>query len=629
MLVGINNCKGSVTLGIVVAIVAVFSGVSLSSVAFNDSHRFEQQLDAVQQFHFLRSEVGRGRFLVNYFESKSNSPLQSSLPIRLMVIEFDKHRKVYQAKTKLDLHRLEYDSGYSIRSLISTVPNKESTSGAELHSSVKRYGENQVRYPPTIAIFHYFSDIDEERDGVAGNIRFCNGEVIYGRVHSNTDIWIGGPPWPTFHGLVTTAGDIKHIGGQYNRDEVFRGGLIENYHRVVFEPSAQLVRSNGSTPLGTKSSDNRIAYITIDGSTFNTMIGEVVEENHPVHWIEGVNRFTIYNSYPPYGPVGDSIGVNRILRKDTVWTVGPSGSLRNASAFIPMKTWISGNVGGRQTWASSHDIWLKGDITYDSTIPGQRPDGIDDNGNLTRHVNRSDYFGLISEGSIWIQYGHKDPRDSVRYKLNTESIYLYGAYCAVGQGDNAWDDGIFSFEYQFPKGSTPPQYWYSEKFKNIDLHRFRYPTSMVNPWPVGLDYPWYNPLWPEPGEIYGFPGFPVTPNPHNAQTIVKLRGNIWLYGSIAQRRRGYVRRSGGIDFDTGIWDVDNMLNPFTPPRYGSPSPDIGPIGYDKKYHGDTRFEGVGPPDYPLVRFEGNGLEEHMDSGYTTKSWIFKKPPVNF
>jgi len=36
-------------------------------------------------------------------------------------------------------------------------------------------------------------------------------------------------------------------------------------------------------------------------------------------------------------------------------------------------------------------------------------------------------------------------------------IYLYGAYLASGKGDDPKDDGIFTFQYQFPKGSTPDQ----------------------------------------------------------------------------------------------------------------------------------------------------------------------------
>jgi len=41
--------------------------------------------------------------------------------------------------------------------------------------------------------------------------------------------------------------------------------------------------------------------------------------------------------------------------------------------------------------------------------------------------------------------------------------------------------------------------------------------------------------------------------------VVWLRGTIHLYGSIAQRRRGFVRRSGNPDFDAGPsigWDLE-------------------------------------------------------------------------
>ncbi len=296
---------------------------------------------------------------------------------------------------------------------------------------------------------------------------------------------------------------------------------------------------------------------------------------------------------------------------------------------MPMELWISGEITGSQTWASSHDVYIKDDITYSHTKPGLSPDGLDSSGQLTQPINQSDYFGLISEESILIQYGHFCPVDSVRKRPNTEDIYLYGAYCALGESDNYWEDGVFSYQYQFPKGSTPPQYSTGEWFRHIDLHRFNYPTTASWPWPLGLDYPWYNPLWPEPGEVYEFPDVQFTPNAHNAPMIIKLRGDIWLYGSIAQRRVGYVRRSGNLDFDTGLWDIDNTINPINPPRYGAPAPAIGATGYGKRYRFDRRFERNAPPDYPPAAFEEYDLAELMDLGYLTTSWIFKNPPSNF
>ena len=92
-----------------------------------------------------------------------------------------------------------------------------------------------------MAIFHYFTDVDRGPDDIPGNIRFYGGDEVHGRTHSNSDIWIrqagGGSNdgWPIFTGLVTTSGRIRvYGGGDYPKDRIFRGGLIEHYPRVMF-----------------------------------------------------------------------------------------------------------------------------------------------------------------------------------------------------------------------------------------------------------------------------------------------------------------------------------------------------------------------------------------------------------
>lgn len=629
----IRDSQGSISIAVVVIIVAVMSGVSMASIAFRDSVSFRYQLDGLQQLHVLRSEVGRGRMIAGHFETMATPPPSTLLPERDVNVDFGNHRTVYTARTRLDIFDDNLTTGYYIRSLISAVRGEDRTVRPGQSSPVKRYGENKIRSLQTIALFHYFTDVDRYIDDRVGGIVFYGGDIIYGRVHSNSEIFINfsmAARWPTFYGLVSTGETIRVSGGgQYPRDEVFRGGLIENYPRIAFDPSADLVRRNGQRPLGANERDDAIAYVTVDGSSYQIMLGEIeVESDPPDEWIEGYNQFTIFDMYPPYGPVGREIGVNRIPRKDTVWSVAQTGSLANGSMFIPMQMWISGNFAGRQTWASSQDIYLKGDLTYRSTPIGQRPDGRDEEGNPVRAPNTTDFLGIISEESIYIQYGHWNPIDSVRVRPNTDDIYMYGAYCAVGQSDNAWEDGIFTFQYRRPKGSTPPQYWRGEYFKFIDLHLFHYPTTVMNPWPPGMDYPWYNPLWPEPGALVNVPGLPNwTPNPHNAPEVVEWRGIIYIFGSIAQRRRGAVGIPPGFMFDTGIWDIDNAIHPNDPPRYGTWAP--GWVGYDKRYTTDLRFERTGPPDYPIVRFEGYESEELKDLGYLTLSWAFRNPPSNF
>ncbi len=456
----------------------------------------------------------------------------------------------------------------------------------------------------SICRFHQYSDIFRTLDDVPGNIRYFAGDIIYGRVHSNTDIWIRANSWPTFHGLVTTAGRVRvYPGGgtDYPEEQIFRGGLGENFPTMELPAYAQDVRKYGTKLFGGNERDDAIAHVTVEGTSYELRVGEIVvedTEDPDFEWIEGNNQFTIYDNYPPYGPVGEVVGVNQIPKTDTLWGEPIEGTLAQSSIFVPMELWISGNFADKQTWASSHDIYLKDDLTYEGTQPGLRPDGFDNQGNQTLPINPSDYLGIISEESIYIQYGHFCPVDSVRKRPNVNDFYMYGSYFALGKGENAWEDGIITFQYQFPKGSTPPQYFMGEYYDNIDLHRFHYPTTVLDPWPLGLDYPWYNPLWPEPGDIYGFAGFPQTPNPHNAPEIVKLRGSIWLFGSMAQRRRGYVRRSGNPDFDTGLWDIENEIEPNTPPRYGAPPPGIGPAGYEKRYHSDHRLKHTTAPHLP-------------------------------
>ncbi len=636
----IKSQKGSLGIALVVAVLAILSGASLSLVAFRDLHSMRLQLDQTQQFHLLRSEVGRGRLVASVYEGMDYPPPVTSLPMRYININFGTHRTQFRTQTKISTTDDFASIGFLIRTLVTAQRGTGTLVSEQMRSPIKKYGENTIQSFATLAIFHYFSDVDRALDDVDGNIRFYGQDVVHGRVHSNTDIWIrnsgSGPNqgWPTFTGLVTTAGIVKvYPGGGTNFPEpqIFQGGLIENYPKVVFDPTADLIRANGARPFGNQEQDDRIAFVTVEGYSYESYIGQIVTDQSTI------DTLIIYTSYPPYGPVGDSIGVNRIARTDTLWMQGPTGTVNNGSVWVPYELWISGNFRGGQSWGSSHDIYLKDDLTYYNTQPGQPPDGGDpDSPNFPEYpINNEDYVGIISEQSVWIQYGYRDPVDSTRYRPNTNDIYIYGAICAMGpdEGPNQYDilkSGIFSFQYQFPKGSTPAQVWQGEWWEKSDLHLNRYPTSPFNPWPPGLDYPHYNPLWPEPGQIH--PPLPAAyaqtgnaiPNPHGAPTVVGLRGSIRLYGSVAQRRRGFVRRSGNPDYDTNftspLWDIEEGI-------FGRHTG--FPTGYDKDYYFDKRFEETGPPDFPLVKFEGYASDELMDLGYRTMSWRFRSPPENF
>lgn len=630
-----KDIKGNIAIAIVVILVAILSGVSLASVSFRDTSGFRLQLDGIQQFHLLRSEVGRGRLIAGHLESMTSPPRQNVLPRRSIDVQFGSHRTAYNANTRVEVLDMGTDEkGYLIRTLITASRGDSGDRLTDEHKSpVKRYGENTLRSLQTLALFHYFTDKDLYVVDTPGSIVFHEEDIIYGRVHSNTDIYMRQNSWPEFHGLVSTGGRLRVSGGgtNYPRDEIILGpepGLIENHPTIAFEPSADRVRTHGRMLFGGNERDDAIAFVTVEGASYELRVGEIVTESDPPEeWIEGYNQFTIYDSYPPYGPVGDSAGYNRIPRTDTLWSEPALGRVVNSSVFVPMQLWISGEFAGRQTWASSHDIYLKDDLTYQGTPVGQRPDGIDEDGNQTLPVNTRDYLGIISEESIYIQYGHWSPADSMRHRPNTNDIYMYGAYCAVAESENPWEEGMVTIQYARPKGATPPQYNRGEFFWYIDLHLFDYPTTSSTPWPPGLDYPWYNPLWPEPGVILNVPGMPNwTPNPHNVPEVVEGRGDIWIFGSLNQRRRGAVGFPGPWH-DTGIWDIHNEISPNTIPTYGRSAPNR--VGYGKRYHTDERFKHTGPPHYPLIIMEDYDTGELMDLGYTTLRWIFKKPPSSF
>ena len=294
-----------------------------------------------------------------------------------------------------------------------------------------------------------------------------------------------------------------------------------------------------------------------------------------------IDTLIIYDSYPPYGPVGDSIGVNYVPIIDSVWARGPSGNVSEQSVYVESELWIKGEVSGKQTWGCAEDIYIIDDIWYSNTVKGENPDGAEGD-----PENTTDFLGIVSEGQIIIQYGYMDPADSLRKKPNCNDIYIYGALCALGDGGGeGWEDGIFTFQYQYPHPSTPAVWTGGEFYDKVDLHRFKFPTSAFEPWPNCSstnpqdcpDYPFYNPIWPE-----------LNPT--------AFRGFIYLYGAVSQRRRGFVRRSGQDPLDTGYWDLDNYV-------FGGVCP-YGLTGYDKRYHYDHRFMHTPPPDFPEVHVKG-------------------------
>ncbi|HHE37033.1 MAG TPA: hypothetical protein ENL20_00460, partial [Candidatus Cloacimonetes bacterium] len=490
--------------------------------------------------------------------------------------------------------------------------------------------------------YNYLTDIEhsENADNGSDPLPFSGQDVLYGSVHSNDDIWIrnlGG--WPTFHCMVTTSGRIMdydtHQPAEQSApmDDVFLGGYEENVPPKLFEPEATLIQENGLQPFN---SNYEIVYVKIDGNSYQSMYGDIE--------LVGIDSFKVYSWFPAdaeqanevinaggnWYEDSDHIWTNYIPIYDTLWTQGPSGTIQDQSVWVESELWIEGVVGGKQTWGCADTVFVVGDITYQNTPVGEAPDD-EDNPNLT------DYFGLVSEKKIIIKYKHKDPFNNMELRDdNCDGIYLYGSYAAIGKGNYeqygfmaCHYDGSFSFEYQHPHGSTPdfiapsPYTGNDTLYSFIDLHKFIFPINPYVPpeisgfnlsggapqfpyymcgfpyespeylesfpnngpnfiYPYGTDYPWYNPVWPE-----------------SAADIITERGDINLYGSLTQRRRGFAHRSGMDPYNHP--QGNSNPNPWNMEfyHYDGHHPSTG---YYKNYHYDTRLEFVNLVDFPTVNY---------------------------
>lgn len=617
----IKNQRGNIALALALAVVGIMSGITMATLAYKDTVDARHDFDGIQQLHLLRSETIRAQSVAQRMDYSGDG---FTLPTRFATVQTSHSKNMYRMQTKTVKENIAtgggmyFSQGYTIKTLVQSNRGGGSTSlfGNRL-SMVSKYGEKGIRRN-SFAGYHYFTDTDQSMNGTP--VYFWGPDVIYGKVHSNSDIWLkqlgGGSNngWPTFYGQVYTAGQIQSYSGTPPYAQVFRGGYWEHVSPLEFNPTADLIRANGAV-VGPQSYDpNRIVFVTVEGGAYNTWYGNILNM--------GPDTTDVWSQYPPRA--GTYMFRNRFTKYDTIWTVGQSGSGAGHSNMVYSKMWLKGQFYGKQTWAAADTIWLNNDIYLSNTQKGQCPDG----SVAGSAINRTDYVGIVSEKSILIQYGYRDPQDSLRYKPNCggdgamEAIWIYAAMCALGQGGGVTQrDGMFTFEYQKPHPSVParrlpanPNYVWDK----IDLHRRRYPQTATNPWPGTIDYPWYNPLWPE--------GNPFME-----------RGTIRLWGSIAQRRRGYVHRNR-IDNDypnpNNIWNIPidytggpsgNTYNDpvlgvaFTP--VNAPNAAGSGSGYNAKdYKFDNRFSFVTPPDFPEVHVRG-GL-----TPFESEAWSLKKPP---
>ena len=485
---------------------------------------------------------------------------------------------------------------------------------------------------------------------------------------------------PTFYSMVTTAGRAREFGSNqpYKEaypttwQEVFRGGLqesIDNVQEIIFNPDAEELKANAQWV----GNGHDIVYAKINGGAIQLMYGDIVSL--------GTQEFEVYSWYPAnhdevmdvidnggnWFEDTDNIWTNEIVIYDTIWTDGGALSAGASSAYWvnDAELWIEGNISNKMTWGCADTIFITNDITYTNTTIGDWPDGFtgqyDPQTNEPiynpENANPSDFFGLVSEQKIIIRYKHRDPfEDFVKQDWNCNGVYIYGAYAAMAEGDiglygneACHYDGIFTFQYHHWHGSTPsfdsisPYTGNDTTYTYIDLHKYIFPPSISysppalngfklhgnNPVPAygtcgypsesiayatsypnngpnyavpyGTDYPWYNPVWPE-----------------SAEDLVGERGTLHIYGAIAQRRRGYIHRSGTDPFNhpNNEWDIQDYHYDGTHSLNGAGT------GYDKDYSYDNRLLYVQPPYYPQV-YEGWG--EVTTSSFSRKAWSYKSP----
>ena len=616
MLKMFKNPNGNVAIAMLLVVIGAMC-FTLSSLAMRDAVAFQYDFESVQSIILLRSESFRGQRIAQRLPNLL-APVRTS--VRYVPVTNSALKKTFVIQSELnrgDLIPVHDDvvmgDQKQVTQIRSLVKSKSGTGSSVFYSPnyslVRKFGVYTLE-SETFAKFMYFTDTDESPNQT--RVFFYGPDLIHGRVHSNTDIWIkqagGGTNggWPTFYGWVTTAGEIKSYSGAYSENQIFLGGLAEGYPHTIFPEHATTLRNNGEL-VGPEQDPSAIVMVVVNGSGYSAYLG-TIQAPAP-------DSCGVYNPFPPYNP-NTLQYTNRYALRDTIWSTLPSGSAHNKSKWVDNKLWLMGTFGTYQTWGCADTLWLIGDILLSGTQEGSDPMG-----------NRRDVVGLVSEKSIVVKYGYRDPIDSLRYHRNMGpdsskgGIWIYAAMAALGDGHgNSHGDGVFTFEYQHPHPSIPDAWFNNHLYTKIDLHRRRFPPTGANPWPPLIDLPWYNPLWPE------------------ARPYLE-RGYINVYGSISQRRRGFVHRSF-LDQEypnNGVWNppIDFCGGTSDPYTVGHNDPVLGiqlitrdfqgctgtGTGYKKNYFYDNRFYTISPLDFPEV-------SRNNETPYTALHWVIKRPPEN-
>ena len=480
----LNNNKGGLFListAVIIAMVSLISTFNIILLVRGDSLNLSYQLDKIQEELLLRSESSRSRIAIGVNENFNFLP-------RIVKMTNGDFASTYTIQTSIDNTELENFMGFptaKAKAIRSLPTSKRRNSQAKVFESpIRRYSEKLLRNE-SLAQYQYFTDIEcsenctSESEDDCDVVKFWGGDEFHGKVHSNDNIYCQQqyPPnptfdnegWPLFHDPVSTAKQFMKwptlspmTYGE--KQQVFQGGWTEyegEGGHIIFNPTADDIQTNGVRPFDPSM---EIVYVKISGSTYESWYGDV-------EFVE-VDSFGVYSWYPTntngtnyvvenggnWYEDSDHIWTNRIPIYDTTWIPGPPGNVSNNSVYVESELWIEGVVGGKQTWGCADTIFIVGDITYSGTDPGDPPDEEDT-------MNYSDYFGLVSEKKILLRYKHRDPDTNIVMDHNCYDVVLYGAYAAIGSGiGNEFNelschhDGIFTFQYQHPHGSTP-DFW--------------------------------------------------------------------------------------------------------------------------------------------------------------------------
>jgi hypothetical protein len=346
--------------------------------------------------------------------------------------------------------------------------------------------------------------------------------------------------------------------GAYDLDEYLLAGYIDESkgHSITSQDTQDYTMLFGDNI------DADYVYMVVNGDEYSAKSVKVLyEEQH----------LTVYDSYPPYGEIGDSIGVNILdMPIDTVIVDLGNGNLSDcAKIYIPCDLYIEGTFSDYNSIYATGNIYITDDILLEGTEIGEHPDGLNDDLEQIDTPNEIDFVQLHSDKSIFIKYKNIDYfniDDNGNYPIkdtNCDGIYIYADIICKNQ------DQLFTFEYQHVHPSTPPVEIDGE-LHYPDLHLNQYDESTGiwemeeyyvtnNAFP---DQPWYNPVWPEINPVYE-------------------RGSLHIFGSVFAHNFGFSHRSGSDPANhsnNDDWDIENGL-------YG---PNHGSTGYDKIMYHDYR-----------------------------------------